>query len=63
MIRVLPRALVLLRRIADALDRAHPAPPRRVRRPLEMSVSTNEDFERGYSASRSPFDDSEEPAP
>jgi hypothetical protein len=45
--RPLPRALVLLRRIADALDRLAPPPRRRLRR-TEFSVATDADFERGY---------------
>jgi hypothetical protein len=43
----MPRALVLLRRIADALDRLAPPPRRRLRR-TEFSVATDADFERGY---------------
>jgi hypothetical protein len=46
-IRALPRALVLQRRIADALDRLAPPPRRRLRR-TEFSVATDADFERGY---------------
>jgi hypothetical protein len=45
--RALPRLLVLLRRIADALDRLAPPPRRRLRR-TEFSVATDADFERGY---------------
>jgi len=47
-IRALPRALVLLRRIADALDRLAPPPRRRLRRPVEFSIATPQDFERGW---------------
>jgi hypothetical protein len=46
-IRPLPRLLVLVRRIADALDRLAPPPRRRLRR-TEFSVATDADFERGY---------------
>ena len=46
-IRALPRALVYLRRIADALDRLAPPPRRRLRR-TEFSLATDADFERGY---------------
>jgi hypothetical protein len=46
-IRPLPRLLVLVRRIADALDRLAPPPRRRLRR-TEFSLATDADFERGY---------------
>jgi hypothetical protein len=46
-IRAMPRLLVLVRRIADALDRLAPPPRRRLRR-TEFSVATDADFERGY---------------
>jgi hypothetical protein len=46
-IRAMPRLLVLVRRIADALDRLAPPPRRRLRR-TEFSLATDADFERGY---------------
>lgn len=52
MIRSLPRALVYLRRIADALDRAYPRRPSTPPRRLELSVATAEDFEEGYRRSQ-----------
>ena len=45
--RALPRLLVLVRRIADALDRAYPSTPARPRR-AEFSVASAADFKRGY---------------
>jgi hypothetical protein len=47
-IRIMPRFLVLLRRIADALDRLAPPPPRRPTRKAEFSVATDADFARGW---------------
>jgi hypothetical protein len=47
-IRSLPRALVLLRRIADALDRLSPVPSAAPRRRVEFSIATDADFTRGY---------------
>ena len=47
MIRVMPRVLVLLRRIADALDRLAPVPPRRPRH-AEFSMATRESLEHGW---------------
>ena len=49
MIRVMPRALVLLRRIAVALERLAPPPPRRLRR-VEFSFATRETLEAGFDA-------------
>jgi len=42
------RALVYLKRIALALERAHPPRPRRSPRPVDFSVSTTADFNSGY---------------
>jgi hypothetical protein len=47
-IRVMPRFLVLVRRIADALDRLAPPPPRRSTKKAEFSVATDADFTRGW---------------
>jgi hypothetical protein len=47
-IRVMPRFLVLVRRIADALDRMAPPPPRRSTKKTEFSVATDADFARGW---------------
>jgi hypothetical protein len=44
----MPRFLVLLRRIADALDRLAPPPPRRSTKKAEFSVATDADFTRGW---------------
>lgn len=46
-VRPLPRMLALLRRIADALDRIAPPSPRQ-RHPVDFTISTAADFERGY---------------
>jgi hypothetical protein len=46
--RVMPRFLVLVRRIADALDRMAPPPPRISTKKTEFSVATDLDFTRGY---------------
>ena len=54
---LLARAVVCLRRIAIALERAHPPVPVRVRRPTEFSVSTVADFDKGYDESRNPVED------
>jgi hypothetical protein len=43
----MPRVLVYLRRIADALDRLAP-PTRRPTRRAEFSIATRESFEAGY---------------
>lgn len=42
------RAVVYLRRIADALDRAYPVPRPVVRRKIELSVATVESFNAKY---------------
>jgi hypothetical protein len=46
-IRAMPRALVLLRRIAEALERVAPPVRRPVRR-VEFSLATDKTFEAGY---------------
>ena len=42
------RALVYLKRITLALERAHPPRPRRSPRPVDFSVATTADFDSGY---------------
>ena len=49
MIRSMPRALVLLRRIAVALERMAPPPPRPLRR-VDFSFATKETLEAGFDA-------------
>jgi hypothetical protein len=49
MTRWTPRALVLLRRIAIAIERLAPPPPRRPRH-VEFSSATAQTFEEGYDA-------------
>ena len=47
----LSRALVYLKRIAAALERAHPA-PRRPRRTADFSVASTADFDAGWDQAR-----------
>lgn len=54
---LLARAVVCLRRIALALERAHPPAPIRVRRPAEFSVSTVADFDAGYDSTHNATED------
>jgi hypothetical protein len=49
-VTAMSRALVYLRRIAGALDRAYPPAPAAPapRRPVEFSIATPRDFEQGW---------------
>jgi hypothetical protein len=61
----LARALVYLKRIAAALDRAYPPPPAMPRRRLrpDFSVATVADFDRGYDSRAQVPPDPEDVAP